>query len=218
MNMKSIKSQFQYIRKIPSVFPIKLICAALLLTIAGSVSTPFPALAEEMSVCVICNDPGKVYQCRFGTAETQSGYQPDQTTNLNNVNIKGLEFSCIQEIAQYGAHGQCAANRKNPTECGGELYYLKNRSAVELKPDNQPEEQPIEAARPPKQKPPTLVDETKKTYKQTTKSVQKGYNKTTETVKKGYDSTKSTVKSVGETIGDAATTTYKCITSFFNKC
>ena len=177
---------------------------------------------EGYTACVVCNEPGKVYQCK---------YQP-QTLNTETpsspltINVKGLQFACIQEIAQYGGHGQCAYVRKSSTDCNGEIYTLKNTSSIEQvrSPQTIDEGQSsTDEALKPKEKPqPTLVDETKKTYKTTTKSVQKTFDKTSETVKKTYDKTsnavKDSVKSVGQGIGDAASTTYKCITSFFQKC
>lgn len=176
----------------------------------------------EVGACVICNDPGKVYQCTF----KQSSYQPDVSGQSPTVNIKGLQFACIQEIAQYGGHAQCAAVRKSFKDCNGEVYQLKNSASVEQvlipatpKPEQDLKESNVE---PPKKDQPTLVGETQKTYKKTTKTVKKTFDKTSKTVKKTYDKTsnvvKKSVKSVGQGIGDAASTTYECLTSFFTKC
>jgi|GEM_PF-6934007 len=180
------------------------------------------ATSSEVGACVICNDPGKVYQCTY----KQSSYQPDASGQLPTINIKGLHFACIQEIAQYGGHGQCAAVRKSFKDCNGEIYQLKNSSSVEQilvpakpKPDQLQQESNVE---PTEKDQPTLVGETKKTYKKTTKTVKKTFNNTSKTVKKTYDNTsnvvKKSVKSVGQGIGDAASTTYECLTSFFTKC
>lgn len=188
----------------------------------------------EVGACVICNDPGKVYQCTFkqssyqpdASGQTDVSRQPEVTGQSPTVNIKGLQFACIQEIAQYGGHAQCAAVRKSFKDCNGEVYQLKNSASVEQvlipatpKPEQDLKESNVE---PPKKDQPTLVGETQKTYKKTTKTVKKTFDKTSKTVKKTYDKTsnvvKKSVKSVGQGIGDAASTTYECLTSFFTKC
>ena len=177
---------------------------------------------EGYSACVVCNELGKVYQCR---------YQPNQLNTDPSaippvINVKGLQFACIQEIAQYGGHGQCAYVKKSSADCNGEIYTLKNTSSIEQDylPQTAGDDQSSTdgALKTQKKAQPTLVDETKKTYKNTAKSVQKTFDTTSKTVKKTYDKTsdvvKDSVKSVGQGIGDAASTTYKCITSFFQKC
>jgi hypothetical protein len=188
----------------------------------------------EVGACVICNDPGKVYQCTFKqssyqpdtSGQTDVSRQPEVTGQSPTVNIKGLQFACIQEIAQYGGHAQCAAVRKSFKDCNGEVYQLKNSASVEQilipatpKPEQELQESNVE---PSKKEQPTLVGETQKTYKKTTKTVKKTFDKTSNTVKKTYDKTsnvvKKSVKSVGQGIGDAASTTYECLTSFFTKC
>lgn len=177
---------------------------------------------EGYTACVVCNEPGKVYQCRYQPNDINT----ETTSTPLTINVKGLQFACIQEIAQYGGHGQCAYVRKSSTDCNGEIYTLKNTSSIEQVrlPQTFDEDQfnTDEALKPKEKSQPTLVDETKKTYKNTTKSVQKTFDKTSKTVKKTYDKTsdvvKDSVKSVGQGIGDAASTTYKCITSFFQKC
>lgn len=174
------------------------------------------------TACVVCNDPGKVYQCSYRPNELFT----ENSSSPPTINIKGLQFACIQEIAQYGGHGQCAYVRKSSKDCNGEIYTLRNSSSIEQvrAPQTLDEDQSSTdgAIKPKEKSQPTLVDETKKTYKKTTKSVQKTLDKTSNTVKKTYDKTsdvvKDSVKSVGQGIGDAASTTYKCITSFFQKC
>lgn len=190
----------------------------LVLTIALMATIPIKNLrAETQTVCVICNDPNKVYQCNYNL--------PD-TTGVS-LNIKGLQFACIKEIAQYGEHGQCAAARNVNNNCRGEPYALKNAGGLykpELENLTTTEQQEDEAAPPPaeKQQPPTLADETVKTYEKTKETVKSGYDKTKETVSEGYDKTSKTVKktvnSVGKTINDAASTTYECLKSFFSDC
>lgn len=196
------------------------------LTLSLSFSTQVLATdthSETVGACVICNDPGKVYQCTY----KPSSYQPEATGLSPTINIKGLQFACIQEIAQYGGHGQCAADRRSYENCKGEVYHLKNTRSVEqlYSPANKPKDDqtPYERNLKPAEKPqPTLVDETKKTYKKTSKTVKKTLDKTTKTVQKTYDKTsnvvKKSVKQVGKGIGDAASTTYDCLTSFFQKC
>ena len=170
-----------------------------------------PVLADQLSVCVVCNDPGKVYQCTFSTID------------VVNVapNVRGFHFACIQEIAQYGEHSQCAARRNDTIACKGEPYTLKSaqdlykpepegEALVEGEPETSP---PVQH-----KKQPTLVDSTSKTYKKAIDSVEQGYESTKNTVKKGYKSTTKTVKSVGDKINDAAKTTYDCVMSLFSDC
>lgn len=190
----------------PSIF-LGLI-ASLALTFVPQIT----ANAEEASVCVICNEPAKVYQCNYSNLTT--------TANVKTINIKGVHFSCIREIAEYGSHGQCAAARNVNNNCNGEPYQLKSLPAVTIK---QPEKEDTdgtalkeEDTQPQKQ--PTLVETTEETYKQTTKQIKEGVEKTTTTVKKGYDQTTETVKSIGNSIGDAATGTYNCVISLFQNC
>lgn len=200
-----------------------------------SLSAPDKAQAEEFSVCVICNDPGKVYQCSLS-------YEPPEGS-ISTPNQRGLQFACIQEVARYGKHGQCAASRQTAQQCGGEPYTLRNQSVLYQPRSSEPEiieeaapEQPsqrIERSEDPteveapvrvkkKDQKPSLVDTTGETYEATKETVKKGYEKTSDTVKSGYDKTsstvKKTVKSVGDGIGSAAKTTYNCLTSFFQKC
>ncbi len=179
--------------------------------VAGIACFSHPVLADQLSVCVVCNDPGKVYQCTFNTVD------------VGNVspNIRGFHFACIKELAQYGEHSQCAARRNDTIACSGEPYTLKNAQSL-YKPELEAEalaegEQEIS---PPSQqkKQPTLVDSTSKTYKKAVDSVEQGYESTKETVKKGYKSTTKTVKSVGDKINDAAKTTYDCVMSLFSDC
>ena len=186
--------------------------------------TPLSVQAGNGTVCVICNEPAKVYQCNFGTG--------DNLSSLAGLNTKGLQFSCIQEIADYGGHGQCAAARRSEQNCNGEPYQLKSsppglndadgddtyqENAENYGPETS--EQPDTEI---KEEKSTLVDATKNTYKNTASGIKKGYNKTTETVEKGYKKTtsavKNTVKSIGSTIGDAASGTYDCVVSLFSDC
>lgn len=190
----------------------------IILGISASFLSPRSLLAETINICVICNDPGKVYQCGIA-------YEPVSET-LSEPNRQGLQLACIQEIAKYGNHSQCASSRKTGDACGGEPYTLKDQSSLYT-----PRETVVETDAPPadisptpeiqKQKPeeqPTLVDSTEKTYEQAKETVKDSYEKTSETVKTGYDKTKTTVKTVGDSIGSAAKTTYNCLTSFFTKC
>lgn len=196
---------------------------------AQQADTPHVRNAEN-SVCVICNEPGKVYQCYYPAPDgvshqAQSNqYLPDQEAQkvekVLPVNVRGLQFACIQEIAQYGNHGQCAAARKTAAECGGEPYDLKQTEILKEKnaaPAVEQAQEPQEKVVPAPNKP-TLVDETKKSYKKTSETVKKGYKSTADTVESGFKKTTKTVKNVGDKIGDAAKTTYKCLTSFFQKC
>ena len=170
-----------------------------------------PVLADQLSVCVVCNDPGKVYQCTFNTVDV---------ANVS-PNIRGFHFACIKELAQYGEHSQCAARRNDTIACNGEPYTLKSAQGL-YKPETEGEaliEGEPETS-PPVQhkKQPTLVDSTSKTYKKAIDSVEQGYESTKNTVKKGYKSTTKTVKSVGDKINDAAKTTYDCVMSLFSDC
>lgn len=192
---------------------------ALCLIAAGPGSQT--ASAADMNVCVICNAPDKVYQCT---------YQTPPGTELN-LNQKGLHFACIKEIAQYGEHGQCAAVRNQQTACNGEPYALKNTASL-YKPapegeapagdviENEGEEEGgiAETEPPQKNKQPTLVDETAKTYESAKETVKQGLKKTQDTVSDGYDKTSKGVKSVGDSISDAASDTYECLKSWFSNC
>lgn len=184
---------------------LSLLFAIALMTL----SAPSELRADPYTVCIICNEPGKIYQCSLEMP-------------LNKVpNQKGVQFACIKEIAQYGDHGQCATVRKAPGTCQGEPYRLKNTAELWApQQTDQEREQQAEKAAPPVR--PNLVDDAKTTYKNTKETVEKGYDKTKETVKEGYDKTTSTVtktvKNVGDSISDAASTTYDCLTSFFQKC
>lgn len=177
---------------------------------------PAIASADNGSVCVICNEPAKVYQCNYSLG--------DNITSLTGLNVKGLQFSCIKEIANYGGHGQCAAARRSIENCNGEPYQLRE-SPPQVTTDDSEALPPIDETdgeRVVKKEPPTLVDTTQKTYEQTTTGLKKGYDKTTKTVEKGYKKTtstvKKTVKSIGSTIGDAASVTYDCVVSLFTEC
>lgn len=200
----------------------RLLSAALTILIFSNFANT-PVFAEEISICVICNDPGKVYQCSISYKQT--GYQPDGT--INTPNRQGLQFACIQEIANYGKHGQCGASRQTPTQCGGEPYTLKDQSALykttpaaTTDETNTPPDENNDAIK--EQHRPSLVESTQKSYDKASDNVKKGYDNTKSTVKKGYKKTtstvKKTVKTVGDSIGSAAKTTYNCLTSWFNKC
>lgn len=190
----------------------------LILGVITSLLSPGNLQAETINICVICNDPGKVYQCGIA-------YQPVGGT-LSEPNRQGLQLACIQEIAKYGNHSQCAASRKTGADCGGEPYTLKDQSSLYTPRETVEEtDQPpadispaTEQKKQPPEEQPTLVDSTEKTYEQAKETVKDGYKKTSDTVKSGYDKTKSTVKNVGDSIGSAAKTTYNCLTSFFTKC
>jgi len=174
------------------------------------------ASAETINVCVICNDPGKVYQCAYNAPLSSSSV----------VNLQGLQFACIQEIAEFGNHSQCAANRKTVVECNGIAYSLKHTPvqvpAVQLQEEGLDASPSEELTQTPKEQPPTLVDSTAKTFNKTKDTVEKGYETTKDTVKDGYKTTTSTIsetaKSVGSTISDAASSTYNCLTSLFSNC
>jgi len=179
--------------------------------IAGFACFSSPVLADQLSVCVVCNDPGKVYQCTFDTVDVANA----------SPNIRGFHFACIKELAQYGEHSQCAARRNDTIACNGEPYSLKNAQSL-YKPEQNDEplaESAPDSPTPTKsKKQPTLVDSTSKTYKKAIDSVGQGYENTKKTVKKGYKSTTKTVKSVGDKINDAAKTTYDCVMSLFSDC
>ena len=184
---------------------IKMVFATIGLLAGCFVALPV-LKAETINICVICNEPSKVYQCTLDSA-------PHITPNK-----KGVQFACIQEIAQYGGHGQCATLRKDEESCQGEPYRLKN-TAVLYQPPETGQPEPEQTVQPHK---PNLMDDAKTTFKKTQKTVEKGYDSTKETVKKGYETTTTTVektaKKVGNSISDAASTTYECLTSFFKKC
>ncbi|GJM02502.1 MAG: hypothetical protein DHS20C08_10030 [Rhodomicrobium sp.] len=224
MRTASQMSQKSNLLKAPTC-AIKRLKLSLSLSLTASVFLPLiilsqPATAETFSVCVICNEPGKVYQCGITYQSLDGVYR--------QPNEKGLQFACIQEVAKYGNHSKCAASRKTAAECGGEPYTLKNQAILYSPPKNlEKEAEKITNAPPPatpdkSKEQPTLVETTEKTYDKAKDTVSKSYEKTTDTVKTGYDKTsstvKKTVKTVGDSIGSAAKTTYNCLTSFFQKC
>lgn len=168
-----------------------------------------PAIAGDISTCVICNEPNKVYQCTYSSPELTS----------STVNLNGLQFACIKEVAQYGSHSQCAANRKSVIECNGEPYSLKNGSQLLQQTQTPTPDIEMQAEKtPPVKQPPTLVDSTNKTIRNTKNSLKKGLDNTKNNIQKGYDKTKDAVNTVGKGIKGASKSTYECVMSFFKNC
>lgn len=179
----------------------------------------FPGIdaAVALEYCVTCEGPPAMYRCVV--EGTEDGPGKDSSVSLY----------CMSQMAARGKHATCAVSRGAPFPCPGltaQVKAPKDMPTPAAAPADSPSPQPAEpaAARtdgaaptehdapPPAAEAPNKVPRTvEELAGQTVKSSQEG-------LKQAGDAIGGTAKKAGEHIGNAASTTWNCITSLFSTC
>ena len=199
--------------------PLMALCGASVLI--GTTS------AHAGEFCVQCSEPAAQYRC----AISQGGAL---------TTPPGGGLPCIRELARQGGHKTCAIRRNDPAACDGKLLVLApdpnsqippNSPLVEQKPpsdtqadaqqgtdpinsDQVQDEQALSTKEAPDAAPKTVEELAKKTYESSQENLATAGRVVVDTASK----TGGQIQNAGEFVGDAAQTTWTCITSLFSDC
>nr|WP_246317627.1 hypothetical protein [Hyphomicrobium methylovorum] len=183
------------------------------------------ASAGATEVCVKCTGPDASYAC---VVNAQSDGQLDTATNLY----------CITALAKAGQHSSCSIDRNTRAPCQGERKELPIPAGL----GGVDEEPAQEAATPPAHQPSANVatapephqhdgapshehaDEPApgeepnagKPPKTVLEMVEKGSKSASDN--SAVKSAGTALQNAGAAVGDAAKTSWKCLSSFFSKC
>jgi len=176
--------------------------------------------ASAQDYCVTCTRPDAKYRCIIGG-----------DASISARSTRG-QMLCITQLAQRGGHASCSVSRSATEPCEGQVKTVMFPAgeptdtppvAETLPPAAAPAAAPgaapppaapsalTEGAPPPPAAPqpaPATVGE----------FAQKTAKDTGEGLKKAGDAVTTTVDKTGKAIGQAASKTWKCLTSFFGDC
>ncbi len=203
----------------------KCFLAGLAVAVFGALT---PAATAGSELCVTCAAPDMTYRCNVESGDVV-------------LNGSSLQLYCIRELARLGNHASCSVKRRRAVACAGETRTLvygapgqtpqspaiastpnaagnaadeTNSQAagtgpIQLAPQDNVVSPPVLVPLPkPVKGPPKTVEEMAKRAAKTSK---KQLNKAGNVVVGG-------VKSAGKSVGNAAKTTWRCLSSLFTKC
>jgi len=162
-----------------------------------------PVQADEALFCLTCTEPARSYSCKVKTPDANPGR-------------RALRLYCIVRTAKEGGHDTCRASLSAVQDCKGKLktYTYKGpaipkglQSKAEKLLGKTKSKQNKSKDKDDSEKSDTLVGITS----QAVKSSREGLSGAGSGVR---DATRGTTKRVG----NAARTTYRCVTSFFRDC
>ncbi|MFN0217515.1 MAG: hypothetical protein ACKVP4_01745 [Hyphomicrobium sp.] len=167
-------------------------------------------------VCVTCTGPDASYACAI---------DGDQLPSEDSR----LKLLCITELAKAGGHQSCTVSRAVTAPCPGEVKKVK---AQGLDQQVLPIAPPQEVKRPEPAPAPTATKDTVTTIPKTTEgpaTVEKAVKdsadsagdaleKTGEGAKGLAEQAGGAVQKAGKAVGDAATSTWRCLSTFFSEC
>lgn len=155
--------------------------------------------AAAQEACVVCSDPATVYRCTVEKSEKLSRF--------GIAGEKAVQTVCIKELARQGGHASCAVRRDTSmANCDGVVREISLASLLEAAPEQpQPASPPQEAAPAPlPAKPVDAKDAPPRTMQ--------------ELAERTGQQSKQQLKSVGDSVGNAASKTWGCLSSFFTRC
>lgn len=162
-------------------------------------------------VCVACTDPTATYRCEVLPPDT-------------GVMAQSPQIFCAAEVARNNGHSTCIVQRNvAAAQCQGQALVLAYTGPIN---DAEDLEQPAAVEQPQgSQQPKTLVEATDQVVKSTGKqlkkagkSISKAGQKVGDVTKKTGEQIKETGQAVGDTVSDAAKSTWKCLASLFQSC
>lgn len=178
----------------------------MLVIVAGTSSLILGSkVARAQEACVVCAGPDAIYRCTVEKA--------DKLARFGGAGDKALQHVCAKEMARQGKHDKCSVRRESAgAACDGlpRMITLASLLEAEAEPSApaSPSASPVAAPpRPAKVEPAQTAD----TKSQPPRTVQELAERTGET-------SKQQLKDTGDTIGDTAQRTWKCLASLFQKC
>ena len=150
------------------------------------------------SECVVCAGPDAIYRC---TVE-----KSDKLARFGGAGDKALQHVCAKEMARQGKHEKCSVRRDTVgAACDGQPRMITIANLLEAAPEPAPAPvTPVPASAPPAAKPAEAKPQPPRTLQ--------------ELAERTGETSKQQIKDGGDTFGDSAKRTWKCITTLFQKC
>ena len=166
--------------------------ATLLFLVLGGTS------ARAQEACVVCAGPDAIYRC---TVE-----KSDKLARFGGAGDKALQHVCAKEMARQGKHEKCSVRRDTVgAACDGQPRMITIANLLEAAPEPAPAPvTPVPASAPPAAKPAEAKPQPPRTLQ--------------ELAERTGETSKQQIKDGGDTFGDSAKRTWKCITTLFQKC
>jgi len=159
---------------------------------------------EAAEACVVCSEPAATYLCEAQAA-------PEHQSALNNSRL--IQFACIKNIAKAYGHGSCKANQLQSQTCNGQVVLvdlsdmarrLVKRVPAPLRPGHNPKfKDPAAQPNTPTGEPKTVVELAKRTVQSSQRQLKNAGK---------------AVQNAGKVVTDSAKQTWRCLTTFFQKC
>lgn len=146
--------------------------------------------ARAGNVCVICDGPPAVYSC---------SYAPDANGKTPVRSARSMQFACIQDVARRYQHSSCKVNRNQLGPCNGLVHMIPQDGTIgppASATTNQAVAPPPTGVPKRSKEPKTVVDLAKRTARSTEKQIKKSARK----------------------VSKAAKSTWRCVTTLFQKC
>ncbi len=184
---------------------------------ARTISTSITALilgglafkASAQDYCVTCTGPEAKYHCIIGG-----------DASVAARSSRG-QMLCITQLAQSGGHASCSVSRTTTEPCEGQVKTV-------MFPAGEPGTLPVTEAIPPAAPtaappvaPPALTDGAPPpppAPQQAPSAAGQMAKDSVDGLKKAGDAVTNTVQNTGKAIGNAASKTWKCLSSFFGDC
>jgi hypothetical protein len=155
--------------------------------------------AGAQDYCVTCTGPDAKYHCIIGG-----------NASVAARSSRG-QMLCITQLAQSGGHASCSVSRTTAEPCEGQVKTV-------LFPTDEPGTTPVEMPTPPPEAalpaPPAPVP----APQQPPGAAEAIAKDSDNGLKKATDAVTGTVENTGKAIGNAASKTWKCLSSFFGDC
>lgn len=193
---------------------------------AALAGAAFLGTAKAEDYCVVCVHPSSMYRCEIEGSPAGRGSDPK------------AQLRCITELAKRGGHESCLVSKSAPVPCPGLTVVLAPQEAGPSVGEAHPPirdggagtpvtEAPVsgesaapetpEAATPAPGGAPAIAG-APKNDPAAPKTVQELAGQTVEATKDSISKAGSAVTGTAEKAGNAAKSTWKCISSFFSDC
>jgi hypothetical protein len=171
---------------------------------AGAAVSGFSTVAGAQALCVVCSEPDAIYRC-----QADPNYPRPADNRLNLL--------CITELARAGNHGTCGVRRQQ-SACEGPLRTVAIIPSDGAQPAAQPgpllpgpapvQPEQTAAPAPARSGPPETVEElAKRTAAQSKQQIESATSAVGNVAKK-----------TSGAVEDAASKSWRCITSLFKDC
>jgi len=169
--------------------------------------------ASETTFCVTCTEPAKTYTCTVDTPEAFPG-------------TRALRLYCMVRTAKDGNHKTCGAKLSAASACSGvpKTYTYKGPAiptALQSKAEKflkKSQTGPDETGDSDDDKPDTVVKLTTRAVKSSRKGLSSAGSGVRNVTRGTTQRVGGAVRGAGAGVGNAAKTTYNCITSLFRDC